>query len=262
MKLFMVLTALLAFIVANPLQANERKTLNLTAKNTLVLNDAFSGRSIAKLKSALLTMSQNLDSDEEILLVLDSPGGSVIAGKQFIDVANSIPQKVNTLTLFSASMAYQTVQSLGTRFILPSGILMSHRAYIGGVSGQLDGELESRISFYKSYTESLDKTASARVGIPLKDYKNLILNEYWAGAEQAVKENHADEIVNAKCDKSMMGTRNEYVDTIFGTFKVTFSKCPLISMPLAISGGRTAQDKLRFEQMLRKKIQNKHRAKL
>lgn len=231
--LISILTTLLIFSIS----AEELKQIVLTKKNTVIMRERFSGSSVAKIQDQLLTLSGNLDTDDEIYLVLDTPGGSVIAGMSLIDTVKAIPQKVNTITLFAASMGYQTVQNLGTRYIVPSGILMSHRASLGGLSGQLDGEIESRLNFYKDITGALDAIAAKRVGISLEDYKKLILNEYWAGAFKSVKENHADEIITAKCSKSLMGTYEEHINTFFGSFKVRFSNCPLIRSPLGFSRG-------------------------
>ncbi len=219
------------------------------------MRSKFSSSSVAKVQGELFNLSSRLDVDDDIYLVLDSPGGSVIAGMHLIDTVKTLPQNVHTITLFAASMGYQTVQNLGKRYIVPSGILMSHRAFIGGLSGQLDGELESRLSFYKEITTSLDQVAAKRVGVPLSDYKNLIINEYWAGSLKAVAQNHADEIVSVKCSKSLMGTYRQRIATFFGAFTLTYSKCPLIRGPIAfVRGSREAFDKFEQQYMLDRRL--------
>lgn len=213
------------------------KHIELSKKNTVILNEAFTLQSVAKLQGQLFTLSKSLEKDDEITLVLDTPGGSVFAGMVLFDTVKAIPQKVNTLTLFAASMGYQTVQNLGDRYILPSGILMSHRAYLGGLKGQLNGELEERLQFYKDMTGELDKNSAARIGITYEEYKKLIVNEYWAGATKALSENHVDAIVSASCDESLSGTHIKDIRTFFGNFSVEFSNCPLIRGPLRVVRG-------------------------
>jgi len=253
MKLFALILGVIT-LVSCPIKADERKTITLSEDNTVVMSGTFTGQSVAKVQDDLLKLSQKLDEDDEIILVMDSPGGSVIAGMHLIDTVNAIPQKVHTLTIFAASMGYMTVQALGNRYILPSGILMSHRAHIGGLSGQIPGELNTRLSFYEELTSQLDEIASKRVGLNLLDYKKLIHNEFWSGASKAIVKKHADEIVNAKCDKSLMGNYNKRYDTMFGVFYVKFSKCPLINSPLAVKGG-TRESRLRFKKQF--KLENK-----
>jgi ATP-dependent Clp protease protease subunit len=233
------------------------KNIELSKKNTVILNEAFSLQSIAKLQSELYSLSKSLKEDEEITLVLDTPGGSVFAGLVLFDTVKSIPQKVNTLTLFAASMGYQTVQNLGDRYILPSGILMSHRAYLGGLKGQLNGELEERLQFYKDMTGELDRNSAARIGITYDEYKKLIINEYWAGATKALAENHVDEIVTANCDETLSGTHVKDVRTFFGSFSVEFSNCPLIRGPLrVIRGSRKAFSKYQSEYFSSRNLTN------
>lgn len=248
----LILTLLFAFSFAT-----SAKHITLSKKNTVILNDQFSFNSIAKIQTELFALSKSLGKDEEITLVLDSPGGSVLAGLSLFDTVKAIPQKVNTLTIFAASMGYQTVQSLGDRYILPSGILMSHRAYLGGLKGQLDGELEERLKFYKEMTSNLDKKTAERIGISYKQYRELIRNEYWAGAQKALKQGHVDRIVTASCDESLSGTNIKDVKTFFGNFSVEFSDCPLIRGPLrVVSGSRIAFERYKKQYFQNRKLSN------
>jgi len=140
-------------------------------------------------------------------------------------------------------MGYQTVQNLGKRYILPSGILMSHRAYVSGLSGEIGGELDAIVELLKNHTEDLDKIAAKRVGITFEEYQTLIRDELWMTGEQAVSMNHADEIVLANCDTSLSGTYFETVRTFFGDFNLEFSKCPVVTGIISIRGANYAQQK-------------------
>lgn len=250
-----ILLSFLFAVACFTTQAQDFEQLVLTSKNTVVMRDKFSASSVARVQGQLLELSSKLDQDDEITLVLDSPGGSVIAGMTLIDTVKALPQKVNTLTIFAASMAYQTVQNLGTRYILPSGILMSHRAYLSGVGGQLNGELETRIAFYKDLIDSIDVFTAKRVGLSFKDYQTLIINEYWAGSAKAIKDKHADKIVVAKCSQSLMATYNETVRTFFGRFTLKYSKCPLIRGPIGfVRGNYDAYEKHQLQYRLDRKL--------
>ena len=131
----LLLTSLLALGLAFSVQAKE---ILLTDKNTVVLNKSFTGKSVAEVQNKLLELS--LKSGQDLYLFLYSPGGSISAGKQLISFAKALPNKVHTVTQFAASMAYITAQHLDTRYVLPSATMMSHRASIGGLGGQVPGE--------------------------------------------------------------------------------------------------------------------------
>lgn len=209
------------------------KTITLSEGNTINFNNKFSGQYVAEKQiEAITKCSANIGSD--ITVVLYTPGGSVSAGQLFFDTLKALPCNFNTLTIFSASMGYQTVQNLGKRYILPSGVLMSHRAYVSGLGGEVNGELDAILNLLKSNINELNKVAASRVGISLKQYDDLIRDELWMTGQQAVDMNHADEVVLAVCDKSLMGTRVQTFRTFFGSIDVEFSNCPLVVAPLRV----------------------------
>jgi len=209
------------------------KTIKLNSKNTINFNQAFSSSYIAKkqLESTLLCY-RNIGST--INIVLYTPGGSISAGKRFFDTLNALPCKFNTITIFSASMGYQTVQQLGKRYIMPSGTLMSHRASVRGLGGEVYGELDQIIGLIKDTVNELDIHAAKRAGITLEQYRDDISDELWLTGAKAVKSRHADEVVLVRCDKSLLGTRIQRVYNIFGAFDVEFSKCPTIIGALSV----------------------------
>ena len=139
------------------------KTVVLEKGNTVVIRSPVNSKSMSKAMFELNELSFKLNKEDKIYLVLDTPGGSVFAGLDFIDYAKALPQKIITITKFAASMGFQIVQNLDDRYITPSGTLMSHRAS-GGVSGQFDGELESRYKMIKENIAFYERVA--------KEYKN------------------------------------------------------------------------------------------
>jgi ATP-dependent Clp protease, protease subunit len=207
--------------------------LILSERNTLSFNQQVTDDSIAKLEMDLQTMSRSLPENDDIILVMYTPGGSVEAGLRLIDLLPAIPQRIKTLTIFSASMGFQIVQNADERLILPNGVLMSHRAS-GGVEGQFNGSLEKRLAYIGRMLARLDTQAADRMGMKLNSYRKLIADEYWATGEDAVSDKAADRVVYAVCDKTLEGTKSENFATPYGMAKVTFSKCPLITSPIAI----------------------------
>jgi ATP-dependent Clp protease protease subunit len=202
----------------------------LTEENSVVFNQRVGGEYVAK--KTLEIMQKSLKASE-LYLVLDTPGGSVTAGLAFVDAIKSLDIKVHTITLFAASMGYQFVQELGTRYITPSGTLMSHRGAVSGISGQVPGELNSRVNHIQAILNGMSTRASARVGMSKKDYEAAIVNELWVYGEEAVSGKHADALADVKCSQALMkDTYKESIITIFGRASLVFSKCPLISTPI------------------------------
>lgn len=200
--------------------------IELNETNTIVLNTAINSSTAAQVQVKAMELSAK-NPKQDLYLVLDSPGGSVTAGALMIDTLNALPNKIHTISLFSASMAYQTVQSLGTRYVLRSSTLMSHRAFLGGVKGTFE-QLDSIISLYKQHVNNFDIVAANRTGQSLEEYKKLIHDDYWVTGAKSVEAKHADVIANVTCGKSLRGTNTRIVHTFFGNFEVTFSSCPIV----------------------------------
>lgn len=168
-----------------------------------------------------------------IYLVLDSPGGSITAGLDFIEYAKTL-ENVHTVSLFAASMAAGIVEALpGKRYITNSGVLMFHRAK-GSMQGQFEeGELESELAFFKTIVLGMENTNAARCGLSLADYKAKVKDEWWMYGSQAVAQKAVDANVELVCsdalvDKRVVGS----LATFFGAFKVSYSGCPLLRSPI------------------------------
>lgn len=222
----------------------EVKEIVLTSNNSVALRDAVSWRSMSKLQYEILKLSVNLGKDEPIYLILDTPGGSVSAGEMFIETLKGIKQPVHAVVLFAASMGFQITQAVNRRYIIESGTLMSHRATVG-LKGQLNGELESRLMFYKNAVESMELRSAERVGMDLDVYQSRIVNEWWERGYDAVKANVADEVVIVKCSDAMLrGTVVQRVFSFFGGSQLfKFSRCPLITAPIgSVSKRGTTKD--------------------
>jgi ATP-dependent protease ClpP protease subunit len=208
------------------------KNIELNEKNCVVFNKAVSDGYIAKKTVEII---QKSFTENELYLVMDTPGGSVTAGLQFIDIIKALNIKIHTVTVFAASMGYQIVQELGTRYITPSGTLMSHRGSVSGISGQVPGELNSRLTHIQALLSRMSSASSKRSGMTKSAYDAAIINELWLFGDNAVKAGHADEVANVTCSKKLFRqTYSESITSIFGNATVKYSKCPLISAPLSI----------------------------
>lgn len=219
---------------AQVVQTTDGKIVTLTKDNTITLNDAFYGDTVAKLAKRAKELDARTESSDPIYLVLNSPGGSIDAGLELIENLNSLRRPVKTISIFSASMGFQTVQGLkGERLVTKDGTLMSHKAS-GGFYGEFPGQLDSRYAYYLRRITRMDEQVVKRTNgkMTLQNYRNLIENEYWCDGQDCVDKGFADRVTTAQCDKSLEGTRKEvwYRDIFFGMVLeiiVSLDKCPL-----------------------------------
>jgi len=205
----------------------ENKTITLTESNSVVLETEVNAQSTGIVAHQLLQKHQTLKKDEPIYLILETPGGSVVAGENLIKFIQGIDREVKTITFFAASMGFQIAQASGERLIVTDGIMMSHRAN-GGIQGDFNGSLEKRGDLWNKILTITDKRSAKRMGISLSKYRDLIKDEYWAVGKHAISDKSADRMVKVTCDSTLLGTRDQIVRGMFGSYKVTRSNCPAI----------------------------------
>ena len=227
MKLIAVVLTLIIGLMSFAAPSN---TINLTSKNHVLLRNEVTPESMNKvaLELARLVAIRGAQ-DYPLYLVLDSPGGSIDAGLDFITFAKTIPN-LQTISIFAASMASGIVEALpGKRNVTETGILMFHRAS-GGVQGQFEsGELETRLDFYKRMVRGMELKNSTRMGLTLEDYKAKVKDEYWLYGYENVAQRAADAVVDVTCDDVLINSKSTETFTILiFTVDVEFSKCPLL----------------------------------
>lgn len=237
MKFFLLLTMFLYSCSAS--QANTDGTIILQANNTITLNDEFNDLTVANLLEQAYSLDRTLKAGTPIYLVLNSPGGSITAGMDLIQNLKALKRPVHTITLFAASMGFQTVQGLGTRYVVQYGELMSHRAFAsGGFSGEFGGQEPSQItSRYQSWIEKLKEldlvtVARTKGKQTLESYQKAYATELWTTGQSAVNSGYADQVIQPKCGESLSGTKTTIMYYMGLEIKVKMSNCPLITGPL------------------------------
>lgn len=231
-------------------KVQELEVVELTENNTVVLDQVFSNDSVSKVMLELQALSNKLKKNDIIYLVLNTPGGSVDAGNSLITFVKALPQNVKTISIFSASMGFQTAQNLGERLVLPNSTVMSHRAKFG-VQGEAPGEMFSQLNYIMSIINGLDQVAAARMELSFDDYRKLVADEYWSYGANAVSEKSADRVILATCSKELYRTRKTNVETMFGSVEVEVSKCPLIPGMVSINAkSKMSNSELQYIKMM------------
>lgn len=222
------------------------ENIQLSKSNLLVFRGQVDGLSVGKAQNALLEMHKNLPKGKPIYMVLDTPGGDIVAGNQLIDTAHSLGRPVHSITIFAASMGFAFAQRLDKRYILPSGTLMAHRARVGGVEGQIPGEFITAAATLYNLVLGMEKLNAARMGISMDAYTSLVKDEYWVDGEEAVRQGVADATAKITCDSSLNGSSSETVDTFFGPISLEWANCPAVTQPLGFKiEGPGAGDKMK-----------------
>lgn len=248
-KSLLVIPVLLMLAAPSSSLSSTTDTIVLSASNTLTLNEQVDGESVSKIIAEAKTLDGKLSGVSEtvagkkpLYLFLNTPGGSIQAGLEMIEALKGLDRKVNTITLFAASMGFQIAQNLDDRLIIKSGVLMSHRArggFEGEFGGQAPSQIDSRYALWIERLNELDMVTVTRTAgkQTLESYQKQYASEMWLTGQQSVAQGYADRVVNVKCDASLVGTTKHKAEIFI--FKVSYEldKCPLNTSPLNVKIG-------------------------
>lgn len=220
-KLFLAI-ALLFSVGANG-------AIQLTPANTVTLKGPVMGPMISNAIKSLA------DSKEETTyLVIDSPGGSIIAGLELAKYLQNTDKNIVCVAKTAISMAFVILQACNERVVMNDSVLMQHVA-----SYSLEGDEPnnySRAKFIRSIVTEMEATQAARIGLSLKSFKSKTRDDWWLYGQEAVDANAADEQDVVLCDESMVSdTYMIKVPVMFFVVDLKFSKCPLVSAPLSVA---------------------------
>ena len=126
------------------------------------------------------------ESDEDISLYINSPGGSVSAGLAIYDTIRFIPPKVSTVCLgVVASMAAVILSGgeKGMRYALPNSEVMIHQPS-GGAGGQAQDIIISA-EHIGNTRQRLNRLLSDNTGQSLEKIADDTGRDYWMSAEEA-----------------------------------------------------------------------------
>lgn len=227
------------------------ETITVASDNLLVLNQEVNGDSVSQVISKARKLCDASKASglkgklgfggepKRLKLFMNTPGGSIQSGLELNEALDGLGCPVDTITLFSASMGWQIVQSLGTRYVLKNGVMMSHRAsgeFQGSFGGKSPSQIDSRYALWLSRLNEMDtQTVSRTKGKQTLDsYQNAYSQELWRTGSQSVAEGYSDAVVKVKCDESLQGVTTNSLE-IFG-FKISYDldNCPINTAPMNI----------------------------
>lgn len=137
-------------------------------------------------------------SNEDITLVINSPGGSVTAGLAIFDTMSGIPCDVSTVCLGMAASMGAFLLAAGTkgkRYATPNSEIMIHQV-MGGASGQaVDVQIAARRIGRKK--DNLNDLLAAFTGQPLERIQIDTDRDYFMTTQEAIEYGMIDGVKNS-----------------------------------------------------------------
>ena len=133
-----------------------------------------------------LLFLQAQDSEKDIYLYINSPGGSVTAGFAIYDTIQHIKPDVQTICIGMAA-------SMGKRFALPNAEVMIHQP-LGGAQGQAT-EIEIAANHILKTREKLNRILSERTGQSIEKIQQDTDRDNFLTAAEAKEYGLIDEVM-------------------------------------------------------------------
>jgi ATP-dependent Clp protease, protease subunit len=146
---------------------------------------------------AQLLFLDSEDSEKDIQLYINSPGGSVYAGMAIYDTIQQIRPNVVTICFgLAASMGafLLTAGTAGKRMSLPDSRIMIHQP-LGGAQGQaIDIEIQAREILY--IKAELNQLLATHTGQPLERIEADTERDFFMSAEEAKNYGLIDQVIS------------------------------------------------------------------
>jgi ATP-dependent Clp protease protease subunit len=151
---------------------------------------------VANAVIAQLLFLENEDPKRDIMIYINSPGGSVYSGMAMLDVINYVKPDVSTVVVGMAMSMAAVLLSAGTkgkRFALPNSKVMIHQGQAGFQGQPTDIEITAREVL--SWRKKLDEMLAANTGQPLEKVSKDTERDFYMTAEEAKKYGIVDTII-------------------------------------------------------------------
>ncbi|MBQ3855210.1 MAG: ATP-dependent Clp endopeptidase proteolytic subunit ClpP [Ruminococcus sp.] len=153
----------------------------------------------ASLVVAQLLYLESQDSEKDISLYINSPGGSVTAGMAIYDTMNYIKCDVSTICIgMAASMGAFLLSSgaKGKRIALPNSEIMIHQP-LGGAQGQAT-EIEIAARHILKTKEKLNQILADNTGKPIEQIALDTDRDNWLSAQEALEYGLIDKVIEKR----------------------------------------------------------------
>jgi ATP-dependent Clp protease protease subunit len=151
---------------------------------------------VANAVIAQLLFLDNQDSEKEIKIYLNSPGGSVTDGLAIYDTMQYVKSPISTLAIgLTASMAAVLLAggTKGKRFALPNSQILIHQI-MGGAEGQA-ADIKIKAEQILKLKDRLNKILVKHTGQSLTKIEKDTDRDYYLTAEEALSYGLVDKII-------------------------------------------------------------------
>ncbi|MDE5771606.1 MAG: ATP-dependent Clp endopeptidase proteolytic subunit ClpP [Ruminococcus sp.] len=166
----------------------------------IMLSDQVNDTTASLVVSQLLYL-ESQDSEKDISLYINSPGGSITAGMAIYDTMNYIKCDVSTICIgMAASMGAFLLSSgaKGKRFSLPNSEILIHQPLIsGGLSGQCT-DIKIHSDHLVRTRQKMNEILAANTGKPIEQIQIDTERDNYMYANEAMEYGLIDKVIEKR----------------------------------------------------------------
>ena len=155
---------------------------------------------VANLAIAQLLFLEAEDPDRDIVMYINSPGGSITAGLAIYDTIQFIKPDVQTYCIGQAASIAAVLLMAGAkgkRFSLPNSRILIHQPWMTGLGGQAT-EIDIHAREILRMRERLNEIMAHHTGQPLKRIQDDTERDYIMSADQGKEYGIIDEVIRKR----------------------------------------------------------------
>lgn len=163
--------------------------------NVVVIDSIFDDISSNKFIHDISHITHN-----NIIIFLDTPGGSIVAGHKMIQYMDSLSYSGKNITCIAenaASMGFAFFQACPLRLVMPHSIIMQHQPSFG-YAGQ-EKRINSRLKLTRTIIKKQNKRQCIRLKLTKFEFDNKISDDWWMYGSDIIRNNAADKIIQLTC---------------------------------------------------------------
>ena len=155
---------------------------------------------IANLAIAQMLFLEAEDPDKDIMLYINSPGGSITAGLAIYDTMQFIKPDVQTICIGQAASMAAVLLSAGAkgkRYSLPNSRIVIHQPWVQGLGGQTT-DIDIHARELLRTRERLNQILAQHTGQPQKRIQDDTERDYIMSAEQGKEYGIIDDVIRKR----------------------------------------------------------------
>jgi len=169
-------------------------------KDSIIFVGSTIDDSLANLVIAQMLFLEAEDPDRDILLYLNSPGGSISAGFAIYDTIQFIKPDVQTYCIGQAASMAAVLLGAGTkgkRFSLPNSRIVIHQPLMTGLGGQAT-DIDIHAKEILRMCDRLNEILANHTGQSLERIQEDTERDYIMSAEQSLEYGIIDEVIRKR----------------------------------------------------------------